>query len=188
MKISSNNMAAQKTRPFPVFLLYALCGILAALPMVFPPFWILSWIAPTPVFIASFFARPTGEHPLRRAYGRGLAFFYCWGLIVFYWFIELYPLDFAGLDKWGSLAVILVAWFGLPLLQGVFSAFVFLFIHILSAKFRARGRSLILSLGAASLWILFEWLQTLTWAGVPWGKLALTQTGWLPLVQSASLF
>jgi apolipoprotein N-acyltransferase len=188
LKISPNNMAAPKTRPRPVFLLYALCGMLAALPMVFPPLWILSWIAPVPVLAVSFFIPPAGKHALRRAYGRGLAFFYCWGLIVFYWFVELYPLDFAGLDKWGSLAVILVAWFGLPLLQGVFSAFVFLFIHILSVKFKTRGRSLILSLGAASLWIFFEWLQTLTWAGVPWGKLALTQTGWLPLFQSASLF
>ncbi len=187
MKTAPDTIAKQKARLRPVFLLYALCGILTALPMVFPPLWILSWIAPAPVFAVSFLAPPVKKHPLRRAYGRGLSFFYCWGLVVFYWFMELYPLDFAGLDKWGSLAVILVAWFGLPLLQAVFSAFVFLFIHMLSVKYKARGRSLILSLAAASLWIFFEWIQTLTWAGVPWGKLALTQTGWLPLIQSASL-
>lgn len=174
----------------PVFFLYALCGCLTALPMVFPMLWFLSWLAPAPVFAVAFFAPVPAKHPLRRAWSKGLSFFYCYGLIVFYWFIELYPLDFAGLDKWGALAVILVAWFGLPLLQGIFSAFLFLCLHLLREKCtRSRFRStpILLPLCAAGLWILFEWIQTLTWAGVPWGKLALTQCGWLSLVQSASL-
>ena len=100
LKTAPDTIAKQKARLRPVFLLYALCGILTALPMVFPPLWILSWIAPAPVFAVSFLAPPVKKHPLRRAYGRGLSFFYCWGLVVFYWFMELYPLDFAGLDKW----------------------------------------------------------------------------------------
>lgn len=191
MKSSDKIKNTEKTQRTPVFLLYALCGCLTALPMVFPSLWFLSWIAPAPVFANAFFVPAHKKHPLRRAWGRGLSFFYCYGLVVFYWFIELYPLDFAGLDKWGSLAVILVAWFGLPLLQGVFSAFLFMILHILSekcTKHQILGKPVLLSLGAASLWIIFEWIQTLTWAGVPWGKLALTQCGWLPLVQSASLF
>lgn len=190
LKPPKDNNPMQKTRSRPVFLLYALCGAFTALPMVFSPLWILSWIAPAGAFVISFFAPAQNKHPLRRAWGRGLSFFYCYGLVVFYWFVELYPLDFAGLDKWGSLAVILVAWFGLPLLQGVFAALQFPLLHLLSRKctrHQVPGSPVLLSLAAASLWVFFEWMQTLTWAGVPWGKLALTQTGWLPLIQSASL-
>jgi len=40
---------------------------------------------------------------------------------------------------------------------------------------------------AASLWTLAEWLQTQTWMGVPWGRLAVTQYAALPAIQSASL-
>jgi len=190
LKASNTITNTKKTRRIPVFFLYALCGCLTALPMVFSNLWILSWIAPVFLFAAAFFAPAPAKHPLRRAWCRGLAFFYCYGLVVFYWFVELYPLDFAGLDQWGALAVILVAWLGLPLLQGVFSAFLFLLLHLLRekcVKSQFRATPIVLPLCAASLWILFEWIQTLTWAGVPWGKLALTQCGWLPLVQSASL-
>lgn len=190
LKASDTITNMKKTRRIPVFFLYALCGCLTALPMAFPQLWILSWIAPAFVFAVAFFTPAPEKHPLRRAWSRGLSFFYCYGLVVFYWFIELYPLDFAGLDQWSALAVILVAWFGLPLLQGVFSAFLFLLLHLLKekcARSQFRAAPVLLPLCTASLWILFEWIQTLTWAGVPWGKLALTQCSWLPLVQSASL-
>jgi apolipoprotein N-acyltransferase len=43
---------------------------------------------------------------------------------------------------------------------------------------------------AAALWAIFEWSQTLTWAGVPWGRLALGQIvgSFTATAMTASLF
>ena len=38
------------------------------------------------------------------------------------------------------------------------------------------------------LFVLYEFVHTLDWWGVPWGKLALGQTFWLPMLQTAALF
>ena len=40
----------------------------------------------------------------------------------------------------------------------------------------------------ASLFASGEYMHTLTPFGVPWGRLAVGQTGWLPIIQSISLF
>ena len=39
----------------------------------------------------------------------------------------------------------------------------------------------------SALWIVFEWSSTLGWTGVPWGRLCIGQSEYLPVLQSASL-
>ncbi len=170
----------------PRWLVYALCGLLCACPMIFEELWPVSWAALIPVLLLEKQDRRSERHKLLQAWLRGLSFFYFYGLVVFCWFAELYPLDFIGIDADGSVAVIAVAWFGLPLLQALVSALIFPVLSILK-RFPFCSGPLTFALESACLWTFFEWIQTLTWAGVPWGKLALTQTGFLWGIQCASL-
>ena len=180
------NSDKQKTKRFwPVYLL---SGLLLALPMLFSAMAPVAWFALAPVYYLEYKRAADGRRGgYLRALGRGLLLFYGYGLVTFYWLTELYPLDFIGLSNAGALAVIAAGWLGLPLLQGVVAACQFVVLRFLLRLCRLREHVWLLAPAAASLWCLFEFLQTLTWAGVPWGKLAMGQAGLLPLVQSASV-
>lgn len=166
--------------------IYAASGALLALPFLSDRLTLVAWLAGSVVFFLEL-ADNRERHALRRAYLRGFAFFYCYGLVVFYWFIELYPLDFAGFSKGAALAVVLLAWLGIPLLQASISALMFVLLRPIVRVTRSKLLPLY-PLAAASLYIIFEYVQTLTWAGVPWGRISMGQVPMLAAIQGASLF
>ena len=153
-----------------------LCGFLTALPLVVDTLFLLPWFSLVPLF--------TIAGKKKSAYRHGLAFSMGYYLVVYHWFLYLYPLDFAGFDTIGSLLVIGVAWFGLSLLQGLGTAFV----PVLYRSLTAKRHKLLAPFTAAALWCVMEWAQTLFWFGVPWARLAVTQYSQTALVQGASLF
>ncbi|MBR6676921.1 MAG: apolipoprotein N-acyltransferase [Clostridia bacterium] len=169
------------------FFLYALCGILSGLPVAVPAFWPLGWLAPIPVLFSEIWMRPKKDR-LIFAYGRGFLYFWVFGVTVFFWFTSLYPLDFLGFDKASAAIVVILACCGIPMLQATVSGLLFVIICIMR-RIRAFDRHPFLSaVATALLFPVFEYFHTLTWAGVPWGKLAVGQTGCLYIVQSVSLF
>ena len=89
------------------------------------------------------------------------------------------------MSKAEAAVVVAVAWFGLSLLQAVFAAFMPVALAFLIRRTAAGRSRFFLPLAAASLYTVFEWMQTLTWAGVPWGRLALGQTE-MPVILTAS--
>lgn len=180
-----NSNKPKTKRYWPVYLL---SGILLALPMLVSELAPVAWIALAPVYYLEY-QRAADERRggYLRAFGRGLLLLYGYGLVTFYWLVELYPLDFVGLSSGGAIAVICAGWFGLPLLQAAVGAVQFVLLRFFLCVCHLREHVWLLAPAAASLWCLFEFLQTLTWAGVPWGKLAMGQAGMLPLVQSASV-
>lgn len=158
------------------YIILFLCGILSALPYVIEYTFFLPYFALAPLFIVA--------STKKSAYRHGLSFSMGYYLVVFHWFLYLYPLDFAGIDKGGSIAVIAIAWFGLSLLQAVGTAFVPVLYRLLTKS----NHRLFAPFVAASLWCIFEWAQNLFWFGVPWARIAVTQHKILPIVQSASIF
>lgn len=167
----------------------AIGGALTGLTLVFPSIGILEWISLVPAAIAIISIGEDENIRKRGIYGYGFFFFFCFYLVNYHWFINLYPLDFVGgMTKSAALAVVLAGWVGLSVLQAFVGGFVLL-IFAIGVKTRAAKR--FFSIGACLagvLWAIFEWTQTLTWAGVPWGRLAIGQTGWLIGAQTASLF
>lgn len=166
------------------FVLYIICGAILALPMIFNNLWFLGWIAYTPILYNEMIRDESGEKPYKSAWRRGLSFFYGYGLVTFSWLWAIYPLDFAGFDPISAIFVIILGWLGIPLLQGSISAF-----NLVILKFMKRKgiKHWLYPIVSACTWICFEWMQTLTWAGIPWSKLAVGQTGTLYNIQSASL-
>lgn len=169
------------------YILYAVCGVLMALPYTVPALWILAWFSFVPVLICEFNAKTDGSHPYRQAYKRGFAFFYPYGIMTFYWFCELYPLEFTGMSKPYALCVVLLGVFGLSLLQAVVWAFMFVVFKFASYKFGVFEKKILRSVFPALIWVIFEWTQAQTWAGVPWAKIALGQTNVPALIQISSL-
>lgn len=148
----------------------------------------LGWIALVPSAIAILRLATDETVRLRRMYGIGLLFFWCYYAVVFQWFLALYPMEFTGMTKPAAAFVVCAGMFGLSFLQALFSGFSFVLLALAARSRAVRRFPMMLPFLCAAVWVLAEWFQTVGWWGVPWGRLAISQTAWLPAVQSASLF
>ncbi len=131
--------------------------------------------------------KKTVRHGLRL----GFSYFYPYYLLVWYWFLTMYPLDFTGLSKPAAFVAIMFAWLGLPLLQALFAMLqVPIFLLISRSRFITgkKGNRLTMPILYSLIYVVFEWSQILTWAGVPWGRLAIGQAYTPVFVAMAALF
>ncbi|MBQ7125374.1 MAG: apolipoprotein N-acyltransferase [Clostridia bacterium] len=157
------------------YLVVFVCGILTSLPLIFDFLAFLPWFSLIPLFFIA--------EKKKSAYRHGLVFSLGYYGVLYYWFTYLYPLDFAGFSNSASVLLIIVAWLGLSLLQGIGTAFIpFIYRRLIICD-----KPYFAPLAAACLWCIGEWLQTKFWFGVPWGRLAVTQYKILPVIQSASI-
>ena len=169
------------------YAVYALCGCLTALPYCLNGLWFLAWLSFIPVLVIEFSSDNVYKHSYLAAYRRGFSFFYPYGIVVFIWFFEMYPLEFTGMGRGAALCVVLLGVFGLSLLQAVVWSFFFVIIHFVRTRVKGRLNDITMFL-APFVWVALEWVQTQTWAGVPWAKLALGQVKARAVIQSSSLF
>ena len=160
-------------------------AFLTALTIMIPQIGLLGWFSLVPFACVCFSFIERGT-PKKKIFYYLLLFFGTYYFAVFHWFVTMYPMNFLGISKGAAVVVIIVAWLGLTVLQAIPFAVVFMLFSRLSGILR-RCRWTLAFL-AAALWTVCEWLMSLTWAGVPWARLALGQVKLLPLVQSASLF
>ncbi len=166
----------------PLVLLFC-SALLAALPLTFPSIFLLSWVAFIPFFLTILNTSGTGK--LRYAFGRGVFFGFFYNLFVYYWFLWLYPMDFAGLDRASSLGVVILAWLGISFAHGLLFAIPTLLCHFVGRKSGSR----IFLLFTAIVGILFaEWIPTLSQVAFPWVRVALGQYKAPALIQFASVF
>jgi apolipoprotein N-acyltransferase len=168
-------------------ILFLLLGATAlGLTLVYPSLWWLEWLALIPSFL-SIYAITERPLRLRRYYLYGLTFYWMHGIVVFHWFISMYPLSFADLSGGAAVAVVLAGVLGLSLLQALISAFAFVLFAFLSRGQMLSHHPILKPFLFAAVWTVLEWVQTLGWWGVPWGRLSLGQIDCLPLVGSISL-
>ncbi len=155
-----------------------LSALMSSLPFSFPNLFFLTLIFPS-----LFFFVLNKEESSKKSFLYSFLFSLIYYLGVHYYFIALYPLDFAGLSNIASLGVVLVGWVGISLFQGAeLSLFLFLY-KKLSPKSSSLSPFLL-----AFLFALCEYVQSLGFLGFPWGMLSLTQYKFLPFIQSLSLF
>ncbi len=169
-------------------LLLMLAGVaLTALTLIFPSVGCLEWLSMIPLIIGLFLFCEDTASSFKRAYAYGFLTVYVYYFLIYHWFVNLYPLDFAGLDNGASLAVIAAGWLGLPLLQAVPGGLIFSVYYAIHRSRIFDRFPLLRPFVFACLWVIFEWSSTLGWTGVPWGRLCLGQIKLLPMLQSASL-
>ena len=160
------------------YIFTALSAFLTALPFTFPSLFVFTLVSP-----ALFFYYLYESQGFKQTFKLSFLWTSIYYLCVHYYFIALYPLDFAGLSSAASIAVVLLGWVGIALFQGVELALAFCIFKKLSSK-----NTFLTPLILASCFSLCEYLQSLGWVGFPWGQIALTQDKFLPYIQSLSLF
>ena len=168
-----------------------LSGILLGFSIIFAEIGLISYVALIPLAITIFKRVKDGKYRLKQAYIDGLIFYMAFDLVAFYWLIYFYPTlvsEDLGLSSPVALGVIALGWIGLSALQSVFSALVFVIIAKISKTNPVKNHTIMLAPLAASLFAINEWTQTFTWAGIPWARIAISQTEMPILMQSASLF
>lgn len=166
----------------------ALSGILLGITVIFADVGIFAYFALIPLAFALIRRLNGGEYRGRKAYLDGFIFYMCFDIVGFHWFTYFYPLEFSGLNPFEVIIVIFLAWIGLSALQSVFSAFVFVLISRFARTDVYKKYPILLAPFTAALFAINEWTQTFTWAGVPWTRIAISQTEMPVLMQSASLF
>ena len=170
-------------------LLLMLGGVLSALTLVFPKAGFAEWITLVPVGIFLLSEADSDQRRLRSMYGWGFFFFMCYYLVVFHWFVNLYPLEFIdGVTPAAALAVVLAGCVGLSALQAFFGGFMFVTVRLLFRTRLLTQRKILRPIAVAALWAIYEWSQNIGWWGVPWGRLPIGQSGHAIGLQTASLF
>lgn len=172
-------------------LLFAGAGAIAALPVCFSQLSMLAFFSFIPLLCLLFSEMAdTARFRPRHYYATGLIITVPYFMVIFHWFVCLWPLDFvSGMTPAMAAVVIIAACIGLPLLQGLGFSFLFWILCHLSRSKAVRRAPLSLPFLFAALWTLFAYTQTLTWAGVPWGaQIALSQHENLLFLSSASFF
>lgn len=169
-------------------LIAALGGLISGSPFVIKELWLLGWVASAFLIYSLVRTDEDGKCSMRRAYAVAYCFFFPFYLCGYYWILYMYPMEYADVTPLFSACVLT---FGLIAMATIFSvAFSFigpLFVYV-SRKVSVTGKFQWLSiLTFPFLWVIFEWIQTLTWAGVPFVWLAVGQQYMLPVIQSASL-
>ena len=169
------------------FIFLILGGFLTGLTLVFAKIGLAAWITMIPVATVLLVRASDRDVKLRSLYLDGFLFFYAYYIVCYHWFTYLYPLEFVdGMTKGAALVVVILAWFGLSLLQALMGGCVFVLAGLLFRCHMCEKYTFIRPLVAAALWAAFEWSQTIGWWGVPWGRLPISQSEYLIGLQTAS--
>ncbi len=160
-------------------LLYAIFGLLSALPFVIEEMFFVSFVSYVPLF----YPLVKEDYNGKRAFCSLFCFFYPFYFALYHWFVCLYPLDFAGLGNFESVIVVAIALVFVPLLHTLIMSLCIALCYKL-----CRNVKVFLPLVFAFSYMLGEYLQSVGTFAFPWGRLFVGQIEFLPFLQSASLF
>ncbi len=156
-----------------------LAGALGALPIVIPNIGFLHLVLLIPF---GFFCLSDEESKPKNEYLHGIAYFFGYFALCYSWLFAMYPLSVTGMSRIAALSVVLLAVFGIALFQSVGFAFVFLIVRKVNIS------KYLFPFFVAALWCIGEWAQNFFWFGLPFVRVALSQTNSLEFCQSANLF
>ncbi len=165
----------------PIFLI-VISAVLSALPLTFSDFWIVSWVS----FIPFFYVTIKHSHTkIYKLFLYGFLFGFLYHLCVYYWFLAFYPLDFANLTKGSSVAVVMLAWFGISFLHGILWCIPTLLCGLTSKVIK---NPVFLCAEAILGIIITEKITQLGELSFPWARISLGQYKATALIQTASIF
>ena len=166
-----------------VFLILFASALLTALALIFKIMSVLVFVSLAPLVMILIKRCEKGKKA-RSSYAVGFLWSFFFYIVIYHWFWYLWPMDFLGVEKPLALLITLFCWIGLSLLQALGTAFVAPLFCLAYKK----GGLIMAPFIFACAWTVLEYMQSLTWMGVPWARLALSQTVFPAAVQSAALF
>ncbi len=167
--------AAESKRLSLVFCLIA--GILGVLPYYFEPLFIFTFIS----LIIIFYFALAQKRVHKRYFLPFFAYFLGFYTPLYLFLMELYPYDRFGFTEGQSVFIVICSCVLIPLIHALMVTAVML----LAKFFRGNKWDIVVY---AALWCISEWVLTLGVLAFPWGNIAISLTGFLPYLQTASLF
>lgn len=154
-----------------------IAGVLGALPYFYESLFIFSFIS----LILFFSVLYTSRKESKKIFS--LYFSYFTGLYfpLYFFLSELYPYERFGFSGTQAIFIVICSCIFIPLLH----AFVEAVIMWLSKFFPESSVSII---GYSALWVIGEWVLSLGTMAFPWGNVSVSLTGFLPYLQTISLF
>ncbi len=159
------------------FLFLLMGGILMGITLIYPgKLAPLQWVAFIPAIIALFAIISDERMTAVKAYFYGFFFFMTLYVVVYHWFWSMYPLEFTGMSRFYAFCVILLASFGLPVFAATAGGFTFV-VALLAKRVKLFEKYPVAPFVAfAFAYAVFDWTQTQTFVGVPWGRLSIGQS------------
>lgn len=151
-------------------------GVLYALPYLAEQLFVCTYIALIGFFAVLF----TGDR-LHRIYRHCIAFFFGFYLVLYSFLSSLYPFESFGFTSGQAIFVIIAACLFIPLYHAALHSAVML----LAKPFKKRMTLAVFVIPCA--WTLAELVIASGTLAFPWGTVALSQTGFLPMIQTESL-
>lgn len=154
-------------------------AILLAVTLTFNNLESLTWISIIP-FIMSVNKLKCSS---REGYKFGFKYFMVFYIVVFSWILELYPLDWMGINNIVSFIMIGLAWITLAAIEAAIMAF------LVPIYMKVKSNNIVINvISFAFIWIGFEWIQSIGQFGMPWARLAISQSYNTYAIQSAAVF
>ncbi len=119
----------------------------------------------------------------RKAFFR-YSYLFCVGFFIplYYWFMALYPFEGFGFSAAEGITIVIVACIGIALYHSLLTAGVMWLLKFVPDNVHLRA------FGFACLWTVAEWVLSIGELSFSWGKVAIGQASFLPMVETASLF
>ncbi len=160
-------------------LLVILSAIISGLAFTINGLGILMWIS----FIPLIYILIRKENTFIKIFKVGTIFGTTYYLVILHWIFNLYPFEWLDLGKARSIIILFCGWILISLLEGLVIGIILGLFKYLKVK-----SNLLNIITIASLWFVIEYIQEQGLLGFPWGKLAISQVDYLPIIQSVSLF
>ncbi len=158
-------------------LLCLLAGALGALPYYIEELFIFTFIS----LFAIFYIAIKQKNERKRYFAPFFWYFMGFYSPLYAFLSEMYPYSRFGFSEDQAVFILICSCIAIPLLHATVSS-VLMFL----ARFFNRGGFDVI--GYAALWVIIEWVMSLGMLAFPWSGVAVSLTGFLPYLQTASLF
>lgn len=154
-----------------------IAGILGSIPYFCEKLFIFTFIS----LLLLFYVAVLERESKKRSYLPYFCYFIGLYFLLYLFLAELYPYERFGFTETQAVFIVICSCILIPLLHASVEAL----IMSCSRFFKSNTEFII---GFASLWCIGEWILTLGTLAFPWGNIAVSMTGFLPYLQTASIF
>lgn len=164
-------------KPLTAAAICLIAGVMGALPYYCEPLFIFTFIS----LFLQFFVAVQQKRASKRVFLPFFSYYIGFFTPLYLFLSELYPYERFGFSERQAVFIVICSCVLIPLLHAVVESLIML----ISKRFPDRNYVVF---GYAALWVIAEWVLSLGTLAFPWSATAVSLTGFLPYIQTASLF
>ncbi len=162
---------------FSTFTFSIVAGAIGVIPYYVESLFILTFIS----FLFQFYIVIAVRKQKRKVFINYFAYFWGFYTPLYSFLSELYPYSRFGFTSTQAIFIVICSCIFIPLIHALVEAFILSLTDFFKEGYQE-------TLATASLWVIGEWVLTLGTLAFPWSNVAVSMTGFLPYLQTASIF